>query len=368
MKELTEILAAWRQAGADSVLATLVRLEGSGYRRPGARLLVLGDGRTFGSISGGCIERDVIYRAGAVAASGQPVVVRYDAVSEEEAGPGASLGCGGTIDILIEPATATSLEPLAWLWERRHHGVVATLIEKRNAKATIGWRLAVDDSGQTRGEGSWSAAILDECRAALELRQSRQLRLAAGEGWAEFFLEYIEPPLELAIFGAGPDAQPLAALGRSLGWRITVVDLRSAAASSGRSMDADALVRCAAADLDQLDIPAGAAAIVMNHNWNHDLASLRRLAKLPLKYLGVLGPRRRTEKMLSRLGAAAPARDSLHYPVGLDIGAETPREVALAVVAEITALLRGGTGLPLRDKAGPIHSPLESAIACPAES
>ena len=366
MKELTDILAAWRQAGGGSVLATVVRLEGSGYRRPGARLLVLGDGRTFGSISGGCIERDVVYRAGAVAASGEPIIVRYDAVSEEEAGPGGSLGCGGTIDILIEPANDNSVGKLAWLCEGRRRGVIATLIEQRNAGAQIGRRMAMDESGQTMGDELWPA-IAEEVRAALELGQSRQVRIPAGGGWAEFFLEYIEPPLELAIFGAGPDAVPLAALARSLGWRVRVIDLRSAAASAGRTFDADEVVRFNATDLERLDLPSGCATVVMNHNWNHDLASLRRLAAAHLKYLGVLGPRRRTERLLSRLGKAAPAGDSLHFPVGLDIGAETPQEVALSIIAEITALLRGGAGGPLREKAGPIHSAQDSGAACPAE-
>jgi xanthine/CO dehydrogenase XdhC/CoxF family maturation factor len=367
MKELTDILSAWREHGAGSVLATVVRLEGSGYRRPGARLLVLGDGRTFGSISGGCIERDVIYRAGAVAASGEPIIVRYDAVSEEEAGPGASLGCGGTIDILIEPANENSMGKLAWLVEGRRRGVIATLIEQRNCGCKIGWRIPIDESEQTQGDDRWPR-LVDECRAALELGQSRQVRTQTADGSADFFLEYIEPPLELVIFGAGQDSLPLSALARSLGWRVRVVDLRSAAATSGRTFDVDEMVRIHVGELEKLKVTNGCAAVVMNHNWNHDLASLKRLAAAQIKYLGVLGPRRRTDRMLARLGAAAPAKDTLHYPVGLDIGAETPQEVALSIIAEITALLRGGTGGSLRDKAGPIHLAQDSGIACPAES
>jgi xanthine dehydrogenase accessory factor len=361
VKEIADILAAWRQNPA-AVLATVVRVEGSAYRRPGARMLILGDGQTIGSVSGGCLERDVVYRAGAVAAGGEPVVVKYDSVSEEEAGPAASLGCGGTVEVLIESA-AGALGPPDHFWSRRRRGVIASVIGRQNADVPLGCIAAMDEDEEFLSPPQHSALstqhFLLEARSILEARCSGCIRQAADGGWVDLFLELIERPVELILFGAGADAVPLAGLGRSLGWRVTVVDMRSGPASAGRKFDADALVR----GLDNVQVAGGAAVVVMNHNWNHDLAVLRKLANADLAYLGVLGPRRRTERLLNRLGGAAPPAERMHYPVGLDIGAETPQEVALAIVAEITSVLRGGAGGSLRDKAGPIHSAGETT--CP---
>jgi xanthine/CO dehydrogenase XdhC/CoxF family maturation factor len=354
MTEIANILSAWHeclQRGESCALATVVRLDGSGYRRPGARMLILADGATIGSVSGGCLERDVVHRAGAVAAGGEPVLVRYDAMSEEEAGPGASLGCGGTIDILIERADANSLAQLHWLWSRRRRGAIVTVIAKKNLPIQIGARAALEETGQVQftGDELSAAPLLEEARAAIELAQSRRVRHGADDGWMDLFIEYIQPPLELLLFG-GPDALPLADLGRSLGWRVTIIDLRRSTAP-----------------LDRLQIPPDCAAVVMNHHWKNDLAVLRRLGSASLKYLGVLGPRRRTLRLLSRLGDAAPSAEYMRFPVGLDIGAETPQEVALAIVAEITCVLRGGSGAALHDKAGPIHAAPqeESPLTCP---
>jgi xanthine/CO dehydrogenase XdhC/CoxF family maturation factor len=361
MKEIQDILALWRQSrleGRDLALATVVRVEGSSYRRPGARLLISGDGQTVGAISGGCLERDVVLKAAVVRESGKPILKRYESVSEEEAGPAASLGCGGTIEVLIEPLTDrhghAALAALDWLFSRRKRGVIATVIAKQNAPVTLGQRIAIDEDGATHFTSQ--SSVLSP-QSFQDSSQSHTLRHDLPNGWIDLFVEVVEPSLQLFIFGSGSDALPLATLGRSLGWHVTMVDLRSGPTVIGRVFDADAVVRSTAAELPKLAVPPGAAAVVMNHNWSHDLAALRRLMGVNLKYLGVLGPRHRTERMLAKLGDAEPVSPAFCYPIGLDIGAETPPEVALAIVAEITAVLRGASGGPLREKAGPIHAP-----------
>jgi xanthine/CO dehydrogenase XdhC/CoxF family maturation factor len=360
MKEIQDILALWRQSrpeGRDLALATVVRVEGSSYRRPGARLLISGDGQTVGAISGGCLERDVVLKAAVVRESGKPILKRYESVSEEEAGPAASLGCGGTIEVLIEPLTERhghgALAALEWLFSRRKCGVIATVIARHNAPVEIGQRAAIDEDGETHLTSQ--SSVLSP-QSFQDSSQSHTLRHDLPNGWIDLFVEVIEPSLQLFIFGGGSDALPLATLGRSLGWHVTVIDLRSGPTVIGRVFDADVVVRSTAAELAKMAVPAGAAAVVMNHNWNHDLAALRRLMSVNLKYLGVLGPRHRTERMLAKLGDAEPVSAAFCYPIGLDIGAETPPEVALAIVAEITAVLRGASGGPLREKAGPIHA------------
>ena len=371
MKEIADILQAWRQCIADSrpaALATVVAVEGSSYRRPGARMLILGDSSTKGSISGGCIERDAIYRAGAFVAGSndgtiaEAIVVRYDSVSEEEAGPGASLGCGGTIDVLMErvalPAGALRQDVLALLdpfFIRRQSGIIATVIAQRNSEFRIGSHFVFGEDGSPASEDC-PDYLSSEARAALESDQSRQFRQEFPGGWIDFFLEIIHPPPQLFIFGAGNDAMPLATFAKSIGWRVVVVDLRSSTAAAGRVFDADAVVRQPAGELSKLEIPANSAAIVMNHNWNHDLASLRHLTNLPLSYLGVLGPRRRTERLLSHLLERTAAARHFSYPIGLDIGAESPQEVALSIIAEIIAVSRNSSGGRLSDKPGPIHN------------
>jgi xanthine dehydrogenase accessory factor len=381
MKETCNILSAWRECkaqGRDAALATVVRVEGSAYRRPGARMLILDNANTIGSVSGGCIERDVLLRAGAVRAGAPPVVARYESVSEEEAGPAASLGCGGTVDVLIESLKANdennALRPLEWLWSRRKRGVIATVI--RGEKP--GWQIAIDDEGncispspdnpgEGRGEGIKKILSGPHPNPLPDYRERGQrdsqslIHVLADRasqhqtiGDTETFLEYIDPPQELIIFGAGADAVPLSFLAKSLGWRVTIVDLRSGPVVVERKFDADAVLRRHHDELDDLAFPFDAAVLVMTHNWMHDMAVIERLRGVPLRYLGILGPRKRTERMFARIGK--PIAENLRYPVGLDIGARNPEEISLAIIAEITSVRRDASGTPLLLRTGPIHA------------
>jgi len=353
MKEIADILAAWREyraKGCDAALATVVRVEGSAYRRPGARMLILDNATTIGSVSGGCIERDVLLRAGAVSGGSPAVVARYESISEEEAGPAASLGCGGTVDVLIESLRAADendpLLPLEWLWSRRKRGVIATAISGPN----LGWQMAIDDEGKSLSPTQSLVLSPQSLMSPLSERSSQHIAV----GKTQFFLEYVEPPQELLLFGAGADAVPMARLAKSLGWRVTVIDLRGGPVVVERTFDADAVLRRRHDQLEDLAIGFDAAVVVMTHNWTHDLAVLERVRGVPLRYLGILGPRKRTERMMARIGR--PIAENLRYPVGLDIGARNPEEIALAIIAEITSVRREATGGPLHDRPGPIHA------------
>jgi len=373
MSEISEILSAWHQCVADGVgaaLATVVRVDGSAYRRPGARMLILGDGRTVGVISGGCLERDVVYRSGAVRATGIPTIVRYDAVSEQDAGPAAALGCGGTIEILIEsltPENAQPLESLEWLWSRRQRGFSATVIAQQSTDARIGDRITLDESGLQQPADvhphghRWAIPPAPEPGI---------LHLPTPAGWIEFFIERIEPPLQLFIFGGSADSAPLAAQARNLGWHVTLIDMRTSVSASPATDEADITFRCAANELAKIEIHQHSAVIIKNHHWQHDLAALQRVVNLNLKYLGILGPKSRTERLFQYLGVNPPNSAALHYPIGLDLGAETPREVALSVVAEILSVVRNTRAVSLRDKNGPIHTPMHgpdrAENPCPA--
>ncbi|MGH7995199.1 MAG: XdhC family protein [Opitutaceae bacterium] len=327
MKEIQAIVHRLNAGAGRTVLATLVTVEGSSYRRPGARLLVLSRGERIGSISGGCLEEDVMARAAAVARNGLPDVALYDTASENDQVWGVGLGCHGIVRILIEP-----------LPDRP------------------GWAAAIDESlraGKAREIGvRWQGGSLGT-RLAEEF--------AAGAPADGVYWQTVEPPNALFVFGAGDDAQPLVKLADSLGWSVTVADPRPAYATEPRfpaarrvvSQPADRLVAAA-------DPPEGAIAVVMSHHYVHDVPVLRDLLGRRLSYVGLLGPRRRGRRLLQDIRAAgtlfaADALERLHSPAGLDLGSDGPDEVALSIVAEIRAVLAGRSGRPLRERKAPIH-------------
>jgi xanthine/CO dehydrogenase XdhC/CoxF family maturation factor len=369
MKELNDILQAWREMTSTAALATVVRVQGSAYRRSGARMLIAGDGSAVGGVSGGCLERDVIQRAGSVMQGDRPVLVRYDTSLDPEGGSGYSLGCGGAIDVLIEPLnTPAGVGLMEWLAASQlRPGVMATVISQRHPSIPLGQRMMIDEStaAGSIGTEAFSQTVAEAGRLVLSSGRSTVSSYSTSGGTIEIFFELLNPPLDLLIFGGGSDAVPLVQFARALGWRVTVVDVRSAALDPGRVWEADAVIRCNVDQVaDRVVISDCAAAVVMTHNFKHDSKLVRWLVSQPLRYLGLLGPRHRAEQVLA--GAAA-AR--LHSPVGLDIGADNPQEVALAIVAEITAVLRGRSGVPLSATDGPIHvghpSPRKAA-ECPA--
>ena len=330
MKEIQAILAAvLTPDAAATVLATLVSVEGSSYRRPGARLLVTSDGRRVGSISGGCLEEDVMARAARVRETGVPDAVVYDTTSENDLVWGVGLGCHGVVRVLlerIEPRPAWA-DALARNFSRRRTTALA-VVHGIDDPATWGTRLAAPG----------------DCADPERL-----------------FLDTVAPPPALTIFGAGDDAQPLALLANGLGWQVTIADPRAAFATAARFPDAHALIVAPAEDLVGKVGPCpDTLAVVMTHHYVHDVPILRNLLARPLVYLGLLGPKKRAEKILADLEAVgmtiSPAqRARLHAPVGLDLGADSPEQVALAIVAEMQAVLSHRDARPLRERTRPIH-------------
>ncbi len=328
MKELSAILATLRAPGAaPAVLATLVSVEGSSYRRPGARLLVTREGRRVGSISGGCLEEDVIARAKHVAATGRAETVVYDTTSENDLVWGVGLGCHGVVRVLIEklPERPAWVDTLAANFAARR---VTPLAVHHGDPAPQGTRLATP-------EEQASATLL---------------------------LQEIAPPTALAIFGAGDDAQPLASLAKELGWHVTIADPRPAFATGARFPAVDALVSAPADQLVAAVAPGhDAVAVAMTHHYIHDVPIVRDLIARPLAYLGLLGPKKRAEKILKDIelagGSVTPGqRARLHAPVGLDLGADSPEQVALSILAEMQSVLAGRDARPLRERTRPIHA------------
>jgi xanthine dehydrogenase accessory factor len=333
MKDIQAIvahLAAPNGAGGPGVLATLVAAEGSTYRRAGARLLLTSTGTRIGSISGGCLEEDVLIRARVVAKTGRAELVTYDTTSENDLIWGMGLGCHGVVRVLIEKLPPQS----SWTGT-----LAANLRAQRPTELAIVWKASDPDLLGTR---------LAESPPAVPAT-------------ASVFRDNVAPPPALFVFGAGDDAQPLVRGAKECGWRVVVADPRAAFATAERFPQADARVVAPASELVARTSPGAAAlVVVMTHHYVHDVPLLRELLPRPLAYLGLLGPKKRSDKIFEDLAAdgviVTPEQQSrLHAPVGLDLGAETAEEVALSILAEMQASLGGRDGRPLRDRPGPIH-------------
>lgn len=330
MPELSRILAALAHApGEPAALATLVRVEGSSYRRPGARLLLLKSGLRIGSISGGCLEDDVVLRAQRVLTNSKPETAVYDTTSENDLVWGVGLGCQGVVHIFIEPVPV--VRPL-WL---------GTLRENLQARRETA--LSIIHAGNS----SLGTILTNEMPVGLKS--------------SDVFQEKISAPPSLVIFGAGEDTRPLVHLAKEVGWHVTVVDSRPAYATAARFPKADIVVHTPANQATIQLVPDNFGfAVIMTHRYTEDLQLLRQLLPQPITYLGLLGPRKRTDRLLGQLKTEgfAPSEAmlaKLHAPIGLDLGGNTPETVALAIVAEIQSRLTGRTPIHLRDRPAPIH-------------
>lgn len=388
MHELTTIISAYKQVvrdGSRAVLATVVRTRGSAYRRAGARMLVRvdtgGECTATGAISGGCLERDVCERAQSVAATGEATLVTYDTTAGDDIVWGLGLGCDGIVEVLLESlageAGAKLMRFLAAHLERRERGAIATVFRTdseitRDTPAHTGARMMIDADGKLNGE-IISHALVEDMRAAMmtnaatmNVNTARGVTQAKSydtpHGRIEVFVESIEPPASLVIFGAGADAVPVAQLAHDTGLHVTIVDHRPAYATSERFSFADKIIVCRPEVVThKVSIDARTLAVVMTHSYEHDRELLKILVASRAGYIGMLGPKRRTERMLVELSSeeAFEFNDGdltrLHAPVGLDIGAETPEEIAVSIIAEVRAYVAGRAGGKLKERHAPIH-------------
>jgi xanthine/CO dehydrogenase XdhC/CoxF family maturation factor len=369
MDDLGQILSLWRElenAGADYVLATVVAVEGSSYRKPGACMLLAQDGRRAGTVSGGCLEAEVARRAWWLTSQG-PVVERYSTQDDEDERPYGS-GCGGVVFLLLErkQTAGNLLQLLASAFHERDSLAVATILDG----AHIGQRRAIS-AGSI---GLWPAQDLSEpfssdlesvAHIAFETRTSFEQTLPLDGVPARVLGDYRAARHGLWIFGAGDDAKPLAQFAQGLGWFVAVADGRSHLATRDRFPAAED-VRV----LPVFDLPVAApqhlamrptdAAVVMTHSFDQDTRILAALLaqENPPPYLGVLGPQRRTRELLREAARLlnlpeSPERvetwlEQLHAPTGLDLGADTPAAIALSILAEAQQTVGSATGRPLR--------------------
>ena len=372
MRELTEILDAidrFAAAGEPMALATIVGVRGSTYRRQGARLLLTRSQEMVGNISGGCLEGDVMVVADEVMTSGQARLVTYDLTADDDVVWGLGLGCNGAVDIFVEPVDPSAEIFILYrkaIAEEQALAVVTVL--SGAAPAGPGPfaqpRLAMWADGArigTLGDATMDDRAARAGTAAIQEGASRILSLPGSAGAVQAFVEVLRPPIRLVVCGAGHDAVPVVQLAAQMGWRVVVVDSRERFLTRDRFPAARQFIKAdPTSAADRVPMDDRTYVVIMTHNYLHDRDLLRGFLRTGAGYLGMLGPRIRTEKILDELrrdGVTVSDRDHgrIFGPLGLDIGGETPEEIALAIVGEIQAVESGRRGGFLRERRGPIH-------------
>jgi xanthine/CO dehydrogenase XdhC/CoxF family maturation factor len=366
MTDLERILTLWREleaASVDYVLATVVEVQGSSYRKPGALMLLAPDGRRAGTVSGGCLEAQVAQRAWWLTAEG-PTMQRYSTAEDDGDLPFGS-GCGGVIFILLERRTTANplLAELEQAFRQRTPLAIATVLETPPIARRAFAQGPVPTEVRTE--------LHDLASLALARRASMDHIVAVNGANVRAWANFRPARPGLCIFGAGDDAQPLLHLARELGWFVAVADGRSNLVTRERFPAADEVHLLPATDSPGYaasppfaNLRPHDAAVVMTHSFQQDAYILATLLALetPIAYIGVLGPQRRTRELLAeaarRQHPASPSfiesqidrwLTQLHAPTGLDLGADSPTTIALSVISEIQQSLAGASALPLRE-------------------
>ncbi|WPP48607.1 XdhC family protein [Catalinimonas niigatensis] len=374
MKELSRIVEAYEQIAdkqQKAALATVVKVEGSSYRRAGARMLMTDDGRWTGAISGGCLEGDALRKARQAILQNKPSVVTYDTMTDENASRlGVGLGCNGIIDVLIEPmdylnAQMDLMRVFKDFLKDRKRAAIATIFNiEESMQYGIGQRLILDSQGHELSNIEiplLKEQIHPDMISALEMGQSSHKIYTVEKGRVEVSIEILHPSIELIIFGGGYDAAPVVKLGDALGWQVTVTDDCIAHTGSKRFPGACQVLHAPRENVvDTLSITPYTYTVLMSHNYAYDIAVLPHLLASDVQYIGILGPKKRYLKMLDELSqkgmpVSEEDKQRIHSPVGLDIGAETPDEIALSIISEIQAVHQGRKGGVLKEKQGFIH-------------
>jgi xanthine/CO dehydrogenase XdhC/CoxF family maturation factor len=359
--EILDLFENASESGRKMVLATVVAVSGSAYRRPGAHLLLVDDGRQAGSISAGCLENDLIARGTELFESSECLLLEY----ENDEFFGLNYGCDGTILVFVQPISRSSCNyptVITRVQETAKTAILATIFDSKDG-SQIGTQFlfevtnnrlsSIDASANDELFGEIASCALNVVNS--NCNQNIEFNTAS----TKVFFELIKPKIRLAIFGAGDDVIPLLNIANSVGIETHIVDSR-------RSYLDRFATRAKIHNYDQnfrvesfCDAPERTAAIVMSHNFELDKRFLSAVLGSNCAFIGVMGSRRRTQKLLMELGAEKQ-RERIKFPVGLDIGAETPEEISLSICSEVLAFFREASGKPLNTIEGTIHHRIET--------
>lgn len=364
MKEVKQIIdtyLTYLESGKKAALATVVKVEGSAYRRPGARMLIMEDGKWKGSVSGGCLEGDALKKARHVMNGHETELLTYDTREKGAHDLYLGLGCHGKIEILLEPLhpedAANPVLALRSFLAKDRQAVLATVI--RGKKLAPGSRNLWYEQDSLPGEWYGFSAGFQK---ALKNGKPANVLFEEEDELTEIFFEYLNPGIELYIFGAGFDVVPLSEIAKVMGWKVYVYDNCVAHLAPRRIPEANSLNFTDFCAIPKDFAPGRfSAALAMSHSYKFDANALRFLLDKNVPYVGLMGPRKRFEKMLEEFPelSSYTIGDRLHNPVGLDIGAETPEEIALSIISEIKTFFSGRSGRRLSERTVPIHEKAE---------
>jgi len=341
MDDFHQILEHMRKTKPGGVLATIIQVTGSAYRKAGTSMLFTEEGPLLGMLSPGCLESDLPGKISEIRDRGETRILEYDLRAEDDLGWGRGTGCGGVIKVLIEPVNDQRHEHFMQVKEcldRRHPVVHVRQIRQEASGGSLFFPVCPNKPvfGEWRDErppASWAAALAGEAKRLPG--DAGHVPLPDGSG--PVFVRIYRPKPRLFLFGAGPDARPLAALADRLGFAVAVCDWRPALCSREHFPAGAALSVGFPAELAaRLDADAGDSAVILSHDFARDRELLEALLRRPWRYLGAVGPRRRTVRLLG--GAEPPER--LRSPAGLPIGAQGPEEIAVSIAAELIRAYR----------------------------
>ena len=362
MKELNDIIAVYDKAVLQNkkmALVTVVKVEGSSYRRPGARMLVTEDGEITGAISGGCLEGDALRKAQLAMLQQQNKLEIYDTTDDEDDRLGVQLGCNGIVYILFEPIKNEDVNnPVSFLKMvavKRKDAVLATVFNEDKFAEQLGTCFFINDEEVL--------SFLDDAKikAQGKIILEQKISVIKEDNGHSVLYQFVPPCIQIVMVGAGNDAQPLADMASLLGWNIVVVDGRPSYANRLRFPKAKNICVVKASEfLQAVTIDEHTSVILMTHNYNYDVSVLEQVIQVNCKYVGMLGPKKKLDKMLLELTEKGIKIEDetihrIYGPVGLDIGAETSEEIAVSIVAEIKAVFTKRNGASLRQRNTGIH-------------
>jgi xanthine/CO dehydrogenase XdhC/CoxF family maturation factor len=374
-KSIVDAASRLRSHHEAHLIATVVAVRGSAYRRPGARMILTRFRWVAGSVSGGCLEGDVQSKGWWRTRDGKPVVVTYDSsisegVDDDDIRAAFGLGCDGVVDVLLERAgihgRIDALEVAERCIKQQRRGAVATVYRSDDPTIRIGSRMALVAGGSLELEldpiePHARESIAADMSRVVETGESIDRSYATVHGQIDALVEAVLPPPRLFVFGAGHDVLPVALLGRTVGWDVVVCAPQPKFATRERfGAIAEVMFGTHAEIAAKINASNRPVCIVAGHHYERDRDNLAMIVGTRARYIGVLGPRTRTTRILGELcvGLDDPR---IHAPVGLDLRAETPQEIALAILAEIQTALATAPGTSLRDRNGAIHDRAQAA-------
>lgn len=372
--DLQQALRDYRADGRTAVVATVVDVEGSAYRRPGAMMLIDPEQDSFGAITAGCLEGPVNDLAATVIESGEPIVETFD-LMEDDGEWGLGLGCNGVIDILLEPLDG-SWDPVVASLGNRNEIATLTVIRSTDAAVSVGDRTLYD--GKDVSEAAVrdglpdpvTDELVDRADALRDDGGSTTVSVTTDAGDLDVYLDWITPAPDLLLFGSQNDIHPVSKIGHEAGFRVIVASPRGARSGAAQFPYAHEVETVRPMELgDAIEDPARTSAVLMSHNLLEDRLALDAILETSVPYVGLMGPRKRFDELRQeRLADDADELtqaelDRIATPVGLDIGGGEPIQIALSIVSEALAVHNGRSGGRLKDQKGPIHERVESISA-----